>query len=175
MADEMKDSRSEIRKLNDQLTELYGEFKTLSFVLKGSTEMKGIYQRLIETEKVSIECNEKTNNKIDDTTDKTNAKIDSLEMDIDQRFEAMDNKIELLLIRIESNNTTITSQLVQLHALRTNVIAFFNLFKSKYFWKLVFAVMGLIAWGKSYHSILDLIKSLLTNLKTIILFYAENI
>lgn len=153
MSDELKDFRTDIKTLQQQMRELYGEIQTLSFVLKGSNEMKGIFQRLQDSEQKSLEYNEKTNQK-----------IDLLDRDIDQRFEAMDNKFELLLVRIEANNTNITTQLVQLHTLRTNVLSVINIFKSKYFWRAFIAIMGLIAWGKSYNSIIDMIKTILKDI-----------
>lgn len=150
----IQESINEMKSIKGDIHKMHEEVKMFNVVLKGFDGFKGVYDRLVEAEKFAKDC--------DDKNDKC---FSELRKEIDHKFEILIKDMEaqnnILLKSLETNNTAITAQLVQLNAFRSSVLAILNIFKSKNFWKLLVAALGLISFGKSYHTILSAIGKLI--------------
>lgn len=143
--------RKDIITIRQQIQELNQQLQNLGIALQGSSSLDvvGIFQRLKDAERVARECDEKQNLKIE----KVFAKMDHLEAEIDGKFD-------LLMERMNNNNTKLSEQLMEFHTWKSEIASYLNIFKSKYFWRAVGVALGLIAFSKTFNAIVEEIRKL---------------
>lgn len=134
---EPKGIKGEIKILREEIEKLKGEIKFLGIVLHGSGEIKGIFQRLKESEESKIASNEMITKRLADFG------------------EAIDEKFERVFDQFKHQNE-----------FKVKIESYMNLFSSKGFWRfftaLIFAGALLVAWSKGgYFAFLKLIRDLM--------------
>lgn len=145
----------QIRLLREQMSVLQTQLKLLNAALVGdeSIDSEGMFKRLRALEDATERCEK--NQAIELTALRKEIAEDFKQFELEQ-----EQSFNMILKKLETNTTTISNIMMEVHMWKSVL----SIFKSKYFWRVFVACMGLIAWGKSYAWIMEQITKIWNDL-----------